>query len=276
MSSKVARLQALTSLGNGTVLSASNVVRLVSLASFIGFWWVASLIYPPSVIPGPMPVAAEMAGILTGGEFLPNFYSTFFRVFVSFAIAMTVATFLGILMGSNKYAEWYFETYVLVGLTIPSLAIAMISLLIFGLGNLAAVIAITVTILPVITENMWEGTKNLDNELVRMGRSFGAGRGKLIREVVLPQLIPYLLAASRFGLSLSWKVTIIVEYLGLGDGVGYQIRQAFSMFSFTGVLAWTLLFAMAMIIIEFVVIKAVERRLTRWRTDVEGGGILAA
>lgn len=248
-----------------------NLIRLASIVIAILAWWVLSLFYPPALIPGPMLVFEETYDVIVNQNFAFHMSQTMFRVLASFVAAMTVSTALGILMGSNEDAEAFLETYILVGLTVPSLAIAMIMLLLFGLGNLAAIMAIVLTMTPIITENMWQGTKDLDQELIRMGRAFEADRTSLVKDVVLPQLVPYILAASRFGLSISWKVTVIVEYLGLGNGIGYQIRQAFGLYSFKGVLAWTLSFVFVMVILEFGVLKVVEERLTRWQSNVEGG-----
>jgi NitT/TauT family transport system permease protein len=248
-----------------------NLLRLTSILVAIGAWWVLSLFYPPALIPGPKLVFEETYNVILYQNFGFHMGQTMIRVLASFIISMVVSTALGIMMGSNENAEAFFETYILVGLTVPSLAIAMIMLLLFGIGNVAAIAAIVLTMIPIITENMWQGTKDLNQELTRMGRAFEADRISLIKDVVLPQLVPYILAASRFGLSISWKVTVIVEYLGLGNGIGYQIRQAFGLFSFVGVLAWTLSFVFVMVILEFGVLKVIEERLTRWQSSVEGG-----
>lgn len=248
-----------------------KLLRAVSLLVFIGAWWVVALFYPPTLIPGPWGVGERMIEIFLEERFFFHFYNTLFRVIISFLLGMTISTAIGIMMGSSDVAEGFFETFVLVGLTVPSLAIAMICLILWGIGNFAAIIAVTVTIVPAITENMWEGTKNLDQELVRMGHAFEVDRWRIITDVVIPQLVPYILAASRFGLSIAWKIVVIVEFLGLGNGIGYNIRQEFGLYSFTGVLAWTLSFTLVMIVLEFGVLKTIENYLTRWRTDVEGG-----
>lgn len=248
-----------------------NAVRILGVVAAVGGWWILSLFYPPTLIPGPEIVFAETYDVFVNQEFLYHFENTIVRVLASFLLAMASATALGIAMGSSDTLEGFFEPFVLVGLTVPSLAIAMVMLLIFGINNVAAVAAVTLTMIPIVTENMWEGTKNLDPELLRMGHAFEAGRRSILQDIVLPQLVPYVLAASRFGLSIAWKVVVIVEFLGLGNGIGFKIKEQFGLYSFTGVLAWTLSFVLVMMVLEYGVLKSVERRLTRWRSSVEGG-----
>lgn len=248
-----------------------NVFRLFGVVAFVTGWWLLAQLFPPTLIPGPKLVFAETFDVFVNQDFMHHFENTIFRVLASFLLAMTAATALGIGMGSSRTLEGFFEPFVLVGLTVPSLAIAMVMLLIFGINNVAAVAAVTLTMIPIVTENMWEGTKNLNPELIRMGHAFEAGPKSIILDIVLPQLVPYVLAASRFGLSIAWKVVVIVEFLGLGNGIGFKIKEQFGLYSFKGVLAWTLSFVLVMMLLEYGVLKFVERRLTRWRSTVEGG-----
>jgi NitT/TauT family transport system permease protein len=251
-----------------------NLIRLVSISAALLLWLVASLSFAQVTLPSPIVVAQEIASIVTTEMFYYHLYKTFFRVIIGFVLALSLATALGIAMGLSDVAEHVFDIHILVGLTVPGMAIAMITLLMFGIGDLAAITAVFITILPFMAENMWEGSKNIDDELIRMGNAFNTDRLKMVREVVFPQLIPYILAASRYGLGLAWKVVVIAEMLGLGSGVGYQINEAFGLFRFEGVLAWTFAFTIVMFILEFVVIKRIERYLTAWRVEVEGGQVM--
>jgi len=90
----------------------------------------------------------------------------------------------------------------------------------------------------------------------------------MIRDVVIPQLVPYLLAATRFGLSLAWKVTVIAELLGLSNGIGYMIHYSFGVFSMVDVFAWTIAFTLVMVAFEYGLLKPLETRVTSWRRAV--------
>lgn len=250
-----------------------NLIRLFSLVLFVLLWWTISISLDLVSLPTPAVVAEEMISIITTEVFYFHLYKTFYRVIIGFGLALTTATLLGIGMGLNDTIEHAFDIHILVGLTIPGLAIAMITLLMFGIGDVAAITAVFFTILPFMAENLWEGAKNIDSELIRMGNAFNAGRVKLVKEVVFPQIIPYILAASRYGLGLAWKVVVIAEAFGLGTGVGYKINEAFGLFRFEGVLAWTFSFTLVMFVLEFVIIKRIEEHLTSWRVEVEGGRV---
>jgi NitT/TauT family transport system permease protein len=157
---------------------------------------------------------------------------------------------------------------VLVGLTIPGLCWAVLAVMWFGITEMAPVFAIVVVVLPMLTLNMWQGTKSLDRDLVEMAHVFRASRRALLRDVVLPQLLPFCLAGARLGFALGWKVVVLSEMFGLSSGVGYMINRSFSSYSMDDVLAWTAGFTLVMFAFEYAVMLPIERRLTRWRPAV--------
>jgi NitT/TauT family transport system permease protein len=72
-------------------------------------------------------------------------------------------------------------------------------------------------------------------------------------------------AAARTGLSVIWKIVLVVEFLGRSTGIGRQIHTQFSLFNITGVLAYALSFVALILLIEFLIMQPLERYATRWR-----------
>ena len=213
-----------------------------------------------------------MAEIIRSGAFFEHLVDTLGRVAVGFALAYGVSVPLGIAMGWDHRFEYFFDIPVLIGISVPGLAVAIIAIIWFGLSEVAAYSSVFILATPLIVFNFWQGTKAIDTDLIRMAESFEVTRLMIIRHIVLPSLLPYLLAAARFGLAISWKIVVIVELLGLTSGVGFEINRQFQLYSITGVFAWTLSFTLVMMVIEFGLLKTIEKRVTRWRGDVAVGG----
>ena len=248
-------------------LRRSYVVRAASIVVFVTLWWSLSLFYDPLFLPGPRLVAADIVRIVRYEDFLYHLSQTLTRVVVAFGIALPLALVVGISMGLSRTGEQFFETFVIVGLTMPAVAVTVVMLMILGMNDTAAIATIVFVITPLMIENVWEGTKNIDRGLVEMAEVFNPSQLVVLRSIVLPQLAPYVLAATRVGLGAAWKIVVIAEFFGLGDGIGARINEAFELFSLSSVLAWTLSFVALMTLIEFGLIKRAERRLTRWRGD---------
>ena len=86
-----------------------------------------------------------------------------------------------------------------------------------------------------------------------------------LRHVLAPQLAPYIAAATRSGLSLVWKIVLVVELLGRPNGVGFEIGTAFQLFDVKLLLAYTIPFVCVMLAIETLLVQPFERRISRWR-----------
>ena len=244
-------------------------LRAGSILTMIFLWWIVSLFFPPTLVPQPWDTFAEVANIVSTGNFFSEMGSTLRRVLVGFGIAMIVAIPLGILMGTLRTLESFFEPPVILGLTMPGLIWAVLMIMFFGLNETSAYAAVAITIMPMLAISIWQGTKSIDKDLIDMSRIFHASPLSKVVDVILPQLISHILAAIRYGLGLAWKVVVVVEMFGLSNGVGYQVVRGFNVFSMIAVLAWAISFLVVMIVIEFGIIGWLEKAVTRWRPRIE-------
>jgi NitT/TauT family transport system permease protein len=150
-------------------------------------------------------------------------------------------------------------------LNLPALVIAVLLYIWLGLTEAAAIGAVTLSKLPAVVVTLREGARTLDRDLADMARSFHFGRWRTFRHVTLPQLSPYFLIASRTGLSLIWKIVLVVELLGRPDGIGYAIQVFFQLFDVRRLIAYALAFVAVVLAVEWGVLQPLERRLARWR-----------
>ena len=220
------------------------------------------------LVPGPLVTLNEAWRLLTEGEFFFHMWESLRRVLVGFGAAMLLSLLVGIVMGTSTAGERYFGPMVVIGLTVPGLIWALISVMIFGLSELTAYFAVTVTIFPMLVITIWGAVKSMDRDLIDMSTVLRLNPGTKIRAVILPQLVPSIFSATRYGLGLAWKIVVVVELFGASTGIGYQINRAYQLFSLELVLAWTALFVVVMLAIEHVIVNPLERRLTAWRPEV--------
>jgi NitT/TauT family transport system permease protein len=244
-------------------------LRAGSIFAMIVVWWIMTFFFPASLVPRPSETFSEVGSIINSGSFVAEMGATLRRVGVGFGIAMLISIPLGILMGTVRSLENFFEPPVILGLTMPGLVWAVLAIMFFGLSETSAYAAVAITILPMLAISLWQGTKSIDKDLIDMSTAFHASAWSKVVDVILPQLISHILAAIRYGLGLAWKVVVVVEMFGFSNGVGYQVVRGFNIFSMKAVLAWAITFLVVMIVIEFGMIGWLESRVTRWRPRVE-------
>ena len=128
-----------------------------------------------------------------------------------------------------------------------------------------AAIAIGISAFPTVAISIWQGIKGLDTQLSGMGTAFHLSKSAIFQKIIVPQLVPQILASMRSALGICWKICTTVELVGMSSGVGYMLNYWFGLFKMPQVFAWTLSFLIVMFGIEFLLFKPIENRLTRWR-----------
>jgi NitT/TauT family transport system permease protein len=135
----------------------------------------------------------------------------------------------------------------------------------FGLTEVAAITAVAVNKIPNVAVTIREGARALDRDLLDMAQVYRFGWWRRLRHVVLPQLAPFFIAASRSGLALVWKIVLVVELIGRSNGVGFELHTAFQLFDVATILAYALVFTALVQAIELGIMQPWERALNRWR-----------
>lgn len=241
------------------------MVRSISLALFVGTWFLGSWLAGERMLPGPTAVLAAVLSEAGSGNLFLQLGATLARVALAFMLAMTVGGAIGFLMGRVALADRLGDPWLVVLLNLPALVIIVLAYIWGGLTEIAAILAVAINKVPNAIVVIREGARALDPALDDVARVFAIGRWKALRHVVIPQLAPYVAAAARSGLSLVWKIVLVVELLGRPNGVGFEIGVAFQLFDVTRILAYALAFVAVILVIETLLVQPFERRASRWR-----------
>ena len=244
------------------------MLRLLSLALFFGIWSIGSGLAGAQMLPSPEAVLTSIFSEARSGTLFVALGATLVRVVLSFSLAMVAGTALGLLMGRVKWADAVGDPWLVVVLNLPALVIIVLAYVWGGLTEAAAIAAVAINKLPNTIVTVREGARSLDPTLDEMARVFAMPPRVVFRDIILPQLNPYLAAAARSGLSLVWKIVLVAELLGRPNGVGFEIGIAFQLFDVARILAYALVFVAVMLLIETALVQPLERRASRWRVRV--------
>jgi len=232
------------------------VFRRLGLGATLGYL-LAGAVVGPQVL-GLVGEAEQKLGIAELGI-------TLWRVAASFVVAMAIGSVIGVAMGESQALNRALDPWLIVLLNLPALVIIILAYVWFGLNEAAAIGAVALNKIPNVVVTVREGARALDPGLDEMARAYRLSFWSKLRNVTLPQLQPYFAAASRSGISLIWKIVLVVELLGRPNGVGFEIGVAFQLFDIPLLLAYSLTFAALVLIIETALVQPIEARLSRWR-----------
>ena len=108
----------------------------------------------------------------------------------------------------------------------PSVGWAILGSIWFGASNTAIIFVEVAILTPFCLVNISEGLRELDRELLEMGRSFTRNRRKTFFKLVLPLLMPYVMAAVRIAYGVGWKIALVAELFGSESGLGFLMLRA--------------------------------------------------
>jgi len=117
------------------------------------------------------------------------------------------------------------------------------------------VLVIVLIVFPYLTAIIWEGTRDLSENLLKMATAYDARSSHIWRDIYLPHIKPVLFGAMRVGLAVSWKLALVAEVFGTATGVGVAVNYHFEAFDTGMVIAWAIPIIGVMIIAD---------RLLRW------------
>ena len=245
--------------------TASQWPSFLTIVLGLAVWKGISLFYLPVVFPGPLELIDRIIDIYSDPASYRVVGQSLARIFEGFIISMLAGTAFGILMGLNRTVEVFFDSWVMVLLTVPSVCWAFLSVLWFGISEAAPIVTIVLIVFPFVVMNIWEGTKALEEDLIEMGNAYKANRSLMLRKVLIPQLLPYIFSSLRIALSLSWKIALVAEAFGAGSGVGQELINWFQDTRVDMMLAWGVSFMIVMVLIDLLVFRLSARRLFAWR-----------
>jgi len=246
--------------GNGGRWTAA-----LSALALLSLWAAIAVIEPSRSLPPPWVVAETLIDETASGRLPWNLYCTLSRVVAAFTLAMCLGSAIGLVMGRRPAVNAALDLWLVLLLNLPALVIIILAYIWFGLNEVAAIGAVALNKLPNVVATLREGARALDPELDEMAAAFRMPWSRRLRHVVLPQLTPYFAASARTGLSLVWKIVLVVELLGRSNGIGFQLNVFFQLFDMAGILAYAIAFVLIMLAVEMALLQPLEIRANRWR-----------
>ncbi|WP_031435733.1 ABC transporter permease [Methylomarinum vadi] len=248
-----------------SILQQPKILALLSLLLLLTLWQLLAIFLQSNTLPTPAVVAQVLWQAIESGELPYHLGITLLRLIVSFTLAMLIGCALGVVLGKNQRLDAFFDNWLVIFLNIPALVTIILCYVWFGLVESAAILAVVINKLPNVIVTIREGTRALDKDLLEMAQCYRFGRKKTFIHVIWPQLHPFVMAATRSGLALIWKIILVVELLGRSNGMGYQLHLFFQLFDVASILAYTIAFVTMIQLIELLILKPLDKKAQRWR-----------
>jgi NitT/TauT family transport system permease protein len=189
-------------------------------------WHAAVKLSGTKVLPTPLEVLLGVRELALRGHLVPYVRDSLVRVLAGYGLAVLLGLPAGLVMGLHRLTARVAGPLLQVLRPISPLAWSPVAILLFGVANTATVFLIFLSsFFPIVTYTM-EAVQRVPGIYLRVGDNFGLGRWALLRRVILPACLPYVLTGLRLALGVAWLVVVAAEMLGVDSGLGYLIIDA--------------------------------------------------
>jgi NitT/TauT family transport system permease protein len=171
------------------------------------------------------------------------------RLVTGVVISMGIGLAVGAVTGLIPIVRSTLSPFVRALSMIPPLAILPVLFITFGIGELSKVVLIVIGIAPFIARDVQQRVEELPSELLVKAQTLGASSWQIMLRVVLPQVVPRLLDATRLALGSAWLFLIAAEAIAATEGLGYRIflvRRYLDMDVILPYVVWITLLAFAL------------------------------
>ena len=251
-----------------SILSSSRSSLLGGLAvALVVIGWQLTTTFKlidPLFLPSPFKVLGALKDILASPTILRDLGVSGYEFGLGLGLSIVVGGLLGILSGWYKPVEEFLRPLVIALNSVPHLALIPLLILVFGIGALPKVILVLLSCIVVMIMNTAAGVENVDQQLMRMSRSFGASDRQVIRTVVLPAVVPFFMTGVRISVGRAVVAVAIAEIFASVAGLGNILIKAQSSLNMPVMYAAVILLTLIGIVLTQAA-ALLERRLLRWK-----------
>lgn len=220
--------------------------------------WISS-----RIMPSPADVVLAFWQTTISGQLPRDIVVSAGRAVAGLFVGGAIGFLLGIANGVSRQSERLTDTTLQMLRTIPHLAMIPLVILWFGIGEESKLFLTSLGVLFPVYLNTYHGVRNVDRDLIEMGRVYGMGNWTLFRKVIFPGALPSIFVGLRYALGIMWLTLIVSESIAASSGIGHMANNARE-FMMTDVVVLSLVIYAVLGKLADVVARALERRALRW------------
>jgi sulfonate transport system permease protein len=233
-------------------------------------WEILALagVLPPEYAPAPSDIIATAARLWGDGVLGPDLAISLQRAGIGLAIGLSVGIITGVVGGFLRSGEFLFNGLAQILNTIPLLAVLPLMIVWFGIDELTKVLLIAFGAGVPMYLNLFAAIRGVDQRLIEMARTTGAGSWRIVTRVLAPGALPGFLNGLRFSLAYSILGLVAAETVNADAGLGFMITQAQTYLQTNQVFVGLVVYSVLGLTADQVV-RILERVLLRWRPGYE-------
>lgn len=240
------------------------IATAIVVAAIILLMQVGSHFLPAYILPSPISVVQSLIGSLI--EDYLQILITIVRLLVTLLMSIAIGTLIGIITGTIASVRPFLRALVIIDTGIPALSWMLVAVFWFKNPEWRMFFIMLVIVVPIYALNVHDGIRAMPKEWLDMCESFRPSRIQVLRYLILPHIIPYVLMTTKSTVGYATRMLIFAELIGSSVGIGARMGLAQATFQMESVIAWTVLLIVMNMLAQGCV-GVLERYLLRWRDE---------
>jgi NitT/TauT family transport system permease protein len=242
------------------------LLGVLAVALFLAAWQAVFLFVPfnPLFISKPTLIAESFYDMVVSGDLFRDIAVSAVPFVYGFSAAVVVGVTVGIVMGWRQRVSYALDPIMIVFYASPLVALAPLVIVFFGVGvSGKAIIIFLLSVFPFIF-NAQAGVRAVDRLLINVVRSLGGSEKDLYLKVIVPSVLPYIVAGARIAIGRGLIGVLVAEFFAASEGIGYAIARYGDLFALDKMFACIV----AIMIIAVVMTEGIrwaERTAFPWR-----------
>jgi NitT/TauT family transport system permease protein len=201
------------------------------------------------------------------GSIWLQIWTTMEEAILGFLIGVACGIVVGVLLGQVRFLSEVLSPYIKAVNALPRIVLGALFVIILGLGMSSKVVLASFLVFFVVFFNAFQGVREVDGNLVNNARILGASRWQVVRNVVLPSAMTWIIASLHVAFGFAVIGAIVGEVLGAQHGLGVIITDSQNNFEANGIFAGMIIIGAIALVAEWL-ISLLERRLLAWRPQM--------
>ena len=218
---------------------------------------------PPLFLPTPGAVVEGAVLLFSEFDLMKDITASVARVTSGFLLAAVIGVPLGVLMGSLKIFEAFFEPFLGFIRYMPASAFIPLFILWLGIGESEKVAVIFFGTFFQLTLMVMDVTKNVSQELIDTSYTLGVSKRSVFWRIILPASMPGIMDTLRITFGWAWTYLVVAEIVAASSGLGYMIMQSQRFLKTAHIIVGILVIGVIGIIIDLA-FKWLYQRLYPW------------
>lgn len=245
-----------------------NLVRVGLIALVLFIWQLAadSGAINAFLMGSPQGIAKEAWRLIETGQLWDDTLSTVYATLIGFVLGSAFGALCGLLLWCFPYVARVLDPFFVALNGLPKIALAPMIIIWFGSGMLSKVALAFVATFIVSLLSAYQGTHQIDPNLVNLMRSLGATKRLIFLKLVIPATLPWVVSAFRLNIGFALIAEIGGEFIASDKGLGRMIFVSGNLFNLNAV--WVgVMMLMIVAVTLYAIVSRIEKKILPWHSN---------